>query len=341
MKARHPVTKLWKYFVDKCLPFGSSISCSHFQHFSNALKHLVRVHTVSESINNYLDNFLFVAATLLICNFMIQQFMDLCAELNIPIAEDKTEWATLRLVFLGILLNGQNMTLVVPDQKRVVAINMLKTLVDRKKATIKKLQSLCGYLNFLNKAVVPGRTFTRRMYAKFSHVVDCTGWNNGRARIREISSNNKPRLKPHHQVCLDAEFKSDCSVWIQFLESKGLEGVVCRLMMDLSSKISSVEVGFYSDASRVYDLAMGCTLGNRWIFAKWPERFVEDCEPSIEYLELFAIVAGVFTWESRLANVRFIVHCDNQAVVHMVNKLMSSCKHCMKNHSKVYKYKKE
>ena len=228
MKARHPVTKLWNYFMDKCLPFGSSISCSHFQSFSNALKHLVRVRTVSESINNYLDDFLFVAATLLICNFMIQQFMDLCAELNIPIAEDKMEWATLRLVFLGILLNGQNMTLVVPDQKRVVVINMLKTLVDSKKATIKELQSLCGYLNFLNKAVVLGRTFTRRMYAKFSHVVDCTGWNNSRARIREISSNNKPRLKPHYHVCLDAEFKSDCSVWIQFLESKGLEGVVLQ-----------------------------------------------------------------------------------------------------------------
>ena len=31
MKAEDPTTKLVKYFVDKCLPFGSSISCALFQ----------------------------------------------------------------------------------------------------------------------------------------------------------------------------------------------------------------------------------------------------------------------------------------------------------------------
>ena len=41
MKAQDPLTGEWKYFIDKCLPFGSSISCSHFQRFSNALQHLI------------------------------------------------------------------------------------------------------------------------------------------------------------------------------------------------------------------------------------------------------------------------------------------------------------
>ena len=36
MKAENPVDQKVYYFVDKCLPFGSSISCSHFQRFSNA-----------------------------------------------------------------------------------------------------------------------------------------------------------------------------------------------------------------------------------------------------------------------------------------------------------------
>ena len=31
LMARHPETNVPFYFVDKCLPFGSSISCSHFQ----------------------------------------------------------------------------------------------------------------------------------------------------------------------------------------------------------------------------------------------------------------------------------------------------------------------
>ena len=41
MKARDPKTHKWYYFVDKCLPFGSSISCAHFQRFSNALRVIV------------------------------------------------------------------------------------------------------------------------------------------------------------------------------------------------------------------------------------------------------------------------------------------------------------
>ena len=100
MKARHPITKQWIFFVDNCLPFGASISCSHFQRFSNSLKHLIRAKTAMDTLNNYLDDFLFLAATLIICNYLIKMFLDLCQELNVPIVEDKTEWATLRLVSL-------------------------------------------------------------------------------------------------------------------------------------------------------------------------------------------------------------------------------------------------
>ena len=163
MKARNPVTGEWQYFVDKCLPFSSSISCSHFQRFSDALKHLLQYRTAMHSINNYLDDFLFVAATLLLCNYLIQEFLDRCEELGVPIAFDKTEWASLKIVFLGILLNGQTMSLVVPEEEQLRAVNMIQLLLNRRKAkaTVKEIQTLCGYLNFLNKAIVPGRAFTR------------------------------------------------------------------------------------------------------------------------------------------------------------------------------------
>ena len=37
MKCKHPVTGITYWFTDKCLPFGSSISCAIFQNFSNAV----------------------------------------------------------------------------------------------------------------------------------------------------------------------------------------------------------------------------------------------------------------------------------------------------------------
>ena len=41
MKAQSPLDEKIYYFIDKCLPFGSSISCAHFQAFSNAIAHIV------------------------------------------------------------------------------------------------------------------------------------------------------------------------------------------------------------------------------------------------------------------------------------------------------------
>ena len=41
MKAKSPIDGKIYYFVDKCLPFRASISCAHFQRFSNAISHII------------------------------------------------------------------------------------------------------------------------------------------------------------------------------------------------------------------------------------------------------------------------------------------------------------
>ena len=53
------------------------------------------------------------------------------------------------------------------------------------------------------------------------------------------------------------------------------------------------------------------------------------CEPSIEYLELYAVLVGVMNWIKIFANKRIILFCDNEAVVHMINNNVSRCKQCM------------
>ena len=117
MVAKNPATQKWQYFTDKCLPFGASISCAIFQRFFNALCHIAKVKSGRKSITNYLDNFLFVAYTQMLCNSMIQGFLNMCDRIGVPIAEDKTEWACTIITFLGILLNGTNMTLGIPEEK--------------------------------------------------------------------------------------------------------------------------------------------------------------------------------------------------------------------------------
>ena len=168
MSAKNPLTHKWQYFKDKCLPFGASISCAIFQRFSNALKYLTQFRTSRKSITNYLDDFLFIAYTRILGNEMIHKFLNLCEELGVPVAMEKTEWACIRIVFLGILLDGEFMILAIPEDKRIKAINLLNTFLMKKKSMVKDLQALCGYLNFLTKAIYPGRAFMRRMYSKYA-----------------------------------------------------------------------------------------------------------------------------------------------------------------------------
>ena len=328
MKAQDPKTGEWMYFIDKCLPFGASISCAIFQRFSNALRYLTEKKAdAPDSITNYLDDFLFLALTVLTCNRIIAEFLHICSQVGVPIADDKTVWGCEWIIFLRILLDGKHMVLRIPMEKRDRAIKMLKNFIQKRKATIKELQELCGYLNFLCKAVFPGRPFLRRMYAKYSKIIKIPTDRREPKALMIMDG----KLRPHHHVHLDQEFKSDCQVWLDFLdESSQLSKIVNRPMIDLlDASVTNEQICFYSDASAGVKLGYGCLLNTSWIRGDWGEDFMKRCEPSIEYLELFALVAGLLTWSHQLQNCHIIIFCDNQSVCAMVNNLTSSCKNCM------------
>ena len=316
-KAEDPDDGIVKYFVEKCLPFGASISCVHYQRFSNSLKHLLEYRTGKKGrrVTNYLDDFLFLTLKKLICNDMIEQFIKLCQELNVPVAFKKTEWASTMLVFLGILLNGQSLTLSIPVEKQQKALKFLHEITSKKRVTIKQLQTLTGYLNFLTKAIVPGRTFTCRMYAKYTNI--------------KGAMTNKGRPKQYYHILLDSEFRLDCEIWKTFLEHYS-DLSLCRPMIDLDTQVTAKQLKLYSDASKNTCLGMGVVFNTQWQFAQWEPGFIEKYQPSIEYLELLVVVSAILTWGDQLANLRLILFCDNMAVVNMIyNGMVSSCENCM------------
>ena len=100
-------------------------------------------------------------------------------------------------------------------------------------------------------------------------------------------------------------------------------------MIDIEGSSTKI-LNFYSDASKAICLGFGAWFNDRWIFGQWPEGFINNCDPSIEFLELYALVAGIFTWEESLQNMRITVFCDNKATIQMVNNTTSSCVQCMK-----------
>ena len=155
MKVRSPLDGKTYYFVDKCLPFSASISCSHFQKFSDAVAHLVKFRTGKDLVN-YLDDFLFIALMKMICNSQIKTFLEVCAAIRFPISPEKTFWATTCIVFLGILIDTATQMVSIPVEKVERAIQLLDKILNKTgtkcKVTLKQLQKWCGFLNFLCRA---------------------------------------------------------------------------------------------------------------------------------------------------------------------------------------------
>ena len=146
MMAQLPGTNRKFFFVDKSLPFGASVSCSKFQQVSDGLRHvteyLVKRAGCTGRIINYLDDFLFIALTADNCNRMVNIFIDMCNQIRFPVAMDKTEWATNSIIFLGIKLDGVRHLLMIPEDKRIKAMNWVQWLAGKNRATVHELQQL-------------------------------------------------------------------------------------------------------------------------------------------------------------------------------------------------------
>ena len=91
LKACSQLDHRWYYFVDKCMPFGASISCAHFQAFSDAISHILRHKTGKENVN-YLDDFLFTALWRWLCNQQVETFLGVCRTIRFPVSMEKTVW---------------------------------------------------------------------------------------------------------------------------------------------------------------------------------------------------------------------------------------------------------
>ena len=286
MKAQSPLDNKWYYFVDKCMPFGASISCSHFQEFSNAVSHIVSYITKKPNVN-YLDDFLFAALLKAICDGQICTFLEVCKRINFPVSMEKTFWGTTKLVFLGLLIDTLNQLICVPAEKITKARYIIQRVLERKnnKIRMNELQSVTGFLNFLCKAIVPGRAFTRRLYSA-QQGAEANG------------------LKKFHHVHVNAEMKSDLKMWLKFIEHPS---IYSRSFIDLDKSINSIEVDFFTDASANPDLGCGGVSGDDWYILQWNDQFIKKQKPSINYLELYAVTIAVVNWIYKFKNQRIYI----------------------------------
>ena len=56
------------------------------------------------------------------------------------------------------------------------------------------------------------------------------------------------------------------------------------------------------DASANPDLGWGAWYDQEWMCQKWDKDFLDQNKPSIDFLELYAVVVVVYAWTPKLIN---------------------------------------
>lgn len=114
---------------------------------------------------HYLDDFLLAGRPgTLDCTTLMSGFISICADLGVPLAQEKTIGPTTVLSFLGLEINTNNMTVQIPHDKLCQLNAELVSMLNKNKVTLKQLQKLTGLLNFCIRAIPSGRAFVRRLY---------------------------------------------------------------------------------------------------------------------------------------------------------------------------------
>ncbi len=286
------------FYYDKCLPMGCSISCSLFEKFSTFLEFLVKDWSSSLLVTHYLDDFLFVSPSPNSCALLLELFSSICKQLGVPLAEEKTEGPVQTITYLGLEINTITMQVRVPRGKVKATCELIHRALAKKKVTLRYIQSLVGSLNFLCRAVSPGRAFMGRLIAL-----------------------TRGLTEPYHKIRFNIGSRLDLMMWLQFLtEFNGVSAFLGR------GWESNESISLFTDAAA--GIGFGAYFGGSWTQGRWPEDIILH-PPSIAFLELFPIVVAVYCWASLLSNLRVQFYTDNTAVMHIINKQSSPCPRIM------------
>ena len=116
-------------------------------------------------------------------------------------------------------------------------------------------------------------------------------------------------------------------MWLQFLTGETTTAINRSFVDFQSNSITAQELDFHSDVSGAKHLGIGAIFENSWMFQMWELHFIKIYQPSIEFLELYAVAAAILKWSHQLSNLRVVIFCDNLSVVWMIN--AANCPRCV------------
>ena len=292
------------YFIDTCLPMGCASSCNIFSTISDALSFAFQRENGDCKCFNYLDDFLIVAKSKSRCSQALACFMDMLECCGFPISHDKTIRPHTRVEFLGLDIDSETWTFMVPDSKKLKTLASIADFVSKPTQRVRTIQQLVGKLTFLCTTFLAGRCLLASLHEQLRGVLSNEGW---------------------YRKRVTCGVKDDLMLWSSFLESNS--GRPFHFLFPMAEPSLCIE----TDASGSY--GFGAVMDGRWFSGQWLCGWWS--EQHITLLELYPVYVALQLWSSEISNNTILVRTDNSALVdiltnfysrnHLINKLVKKC----------------
>ena len=273
------------WFFDKTAVMGSISAPYVCQRTTNFIRHIMR--NLAYFVLNYVDDFMGVEHETKI--WQSYHTMDnLLRDIGAEEAKEKAVEPTDVIEMLGILFNFRDMTMGITPSRKAEILTELEWWVHTPDYTRKQLESLIGKLQFISLCVRPGRILMNRL------------WNQLKV--------TPPTIRTQKQY--GSEMDKDIGWWAKYMDQYDNVSILWM------TKVSTVDKVIASDACLK---GYGGTCGSEFTFGKFNPEMTTQETWTIVHLELYALIICLKLWMHQLQGKKFVVHCDNMAVVTIIN----------------------
>ena len=265
------------WFLDTCLPFGFRHGSALFQRLSDDVHHMMRQRDFD--VINYIDDILGIELPSR-ADASFDALSSLLVQLGFEILYNKLVKPATCVNCLGILVNTENFTLSIPDNKLQEILEKCNAWRGRTHCTKRQLQSLLGSLLYVSKCVRSSRFFLNRLLDVLRSMHDTD------------------------QVQLSTEAQKDINWFSRFLTT--FNGITI---------FDHRPIAFHIELDACLQ-GLGARCGDQVYTFPIPLGYMDL---NIVHLEMLNILVALRVCNNTWSKSRVRIACDNEAVVQVLN----------------------
>ena len=275
-----------EYWVDLAVAMGMVSAPGCCQRLTNAITHI----HVSKGfwLMNYLDDFIGAEKWSKVFS-SYEQFGQLLRDVGAQEAPSKASPPDTLINCLGTLFDTLSMEISVLPDRILELQELLNQWRFKVTCTRNELEKLIGKIQFVTNCVKQGRVFIARMLNT----------------LRKFPKNGYQDVP--------SQLRKDVKWWYKYLPTFNGTCILWHLELPLYDTVLATDSSLHGGGGVLFQ-------ENLYFRIRYPASILNLVRYNITHLEMLSLLVALKLWGPYLTGKKFVVGCDNQACVHLINR---------------------